>query len=238
MEPAEVHRLRAGDKDLFLTARAGGRREFAGVRIQLGGDDALGHLKLTRVLVGAQFVGGLHELGPDGQRGMCALEAEVGVVVEADPDDAQQIVGEAGEPAVVVGAGLAARGLGELMREASADPGSAVQHVLEHVGHNVGDARVHDADFFGRLPVQDVSVGVADFADEVGALHDAAVDEGRICAGDLKRRGFVGAERCCRRGLDVVADFRARRHVNDSVVADQLGDFDGGDVDGLAQRFA
>ena len=35
--------------------------------------------------------GALHELGPDGCGGVCALELDVGVVVVADPDDADEV---------------------------------------------------------------------------------------------------------------------------------------------------
>ena len=52
----------------------------------------------------------LHELGPDGQRRPAAAEAQRLVVVEAHPDDGQQLRREADEPGVaqvVGGAGLA-----------------------------------------------------------------------------------------------------------------------------------
>ena len=48
-----------------------------------------------------------------GAAALAPFEVDVGVVVVADPDDAEQVGGVAGEPGVVRGAGLAGGGSGE-----------------------------------------------------------------------------------------------------------------------------
>ena len=74
--------------------------------------------------------GALHELGPDGRGGVGAFDLDVGVVVVADPDDAEEVGGVAGEPGVVAGAGLAGGGCGEAVRADAG--GGAVVHDAFH----------------------------------------------------------------------------------------------------------
>ncbi len=90
-----------------------------GVGAQVGGSvdayvgDAFGGSEGFNVGVLGELDGALHELGPDGRGGEGALELDVGVVVVADPDDAEEVGGVAGEPGVVAGSGLAGGGGGE-----------------------------------------------------------------------------------------------------------------------------
>ena len=80
---------------------------------EAGGDvdaehfDAVGCGEGLHVGVLWELDGSVHELGPDGRGGVSALQLNVGVVVVADPDDAEEVGGVAGEPGVVLSAGFA-----------------------------------------------------------------------------------------------------------------------------------
>ena len=66
--------------------------------------------------------GALHEFGPDREGGFGPLDLEFSVIVEADPNDAQKIRGETGEPAIRrVGTGFSRR---DRREAASAHPGA------------------------------------------------------------------------------------------------------------------
>ena len=112
MGAAGLPRLGPGDEGLGPRLRAPRAGEEARVLVDVHEDDALGR---RRKGVGffppsASFM----KSTQIGQGGPGAGEAHRGVVVEADPDDAQEVGGEAGEPGVAVvvrGAGLA-RGVG------------------------------------------------------------------------------------------------------------------------------
>ena len=101
--------------DVDAVVGAGGVGEEVGGLVDASGGDALGRREGFDVGVLGKLDGALHELGPDGSGGMSAFDLDVGVVVVADPDDADEVRGVAGEPGVVAGAGLAGGRGGEAM---------------------------------------------------------------------------------------------------------------------------
>src|SRR5438874_111051 len=80
---------------LIVVGAAFGRRQI--------GDFINAHRQYARrrrerlhIAVAGQLVSTQHELGPDGRSGVGALKFEIGVVVIADPDDAEEIRGITG----------------------------------------------------------------------------------------------------------------------------------------------
>ncbi len=117
----------------------------------------------------------------------------IGVVVVADPDDADEVGGVAGEPGVVAGSGLAGGRGGEAT---ASDAGSrAVVHdAFEQGLGEVGGARIHHLFRFRRVVGDDVAIGVADGGEHPRGEVDAAVGEDRIGAGHVDGSCVVGAE--------------------------------------------
>ena len=74
--------------------------------VDIDADDPVRGVPVLHVPVFAVLVRALHEFRPDRQCGFRAFEIQVLRVVEADPDDADQLRGEAGEPAVPRSAGF------------------------------------------------------------------------------------------------------------------------------------
>ncbi len=79
-----------------------------------------------------------------GEAELRAFQAEVGVIVEANPDHAQQLRSEACEPAIVGGSGFSRRRQLESAR-ANAGRCSAAHHFFEHVQHQVSHALIETA---------------------------------------------------------------------------------------------
>ena len=84
----------------------------------------------------------------------------------------------------------------------------------------------------------DFAVRADDFVDELGFGARAAVGERGVRCGDIDRRHFVSAEGDGGSRLDVLAEAHLARDLHDAAVADQLGDFDGGDVERVGERLA
>src|SRR5260221_5779725 len=116
VQRAGADRLRAGDGHLPLRfwAERGGRH--AGLWIDLDRDDAIGSLERLGIAVCTILQRAFHEFGPDGSRRMRTLEIQGAIIVEADPDHAQQFAREPGKPAVSRRAGLTRGGNGEAPR--------------------------------------------------------------------------------------------------------------------------
>ena len=136
------HANRLSSRDEYFGPGLRGVRgcRHAGVRVNLQGDDSVRGGEGLGVAILAVIERTLHKLGPDGQRGMGAFEIEHAVIVEADPHDAQELGGEAGEPAVMRGSGFAGGRNGEAARaHISRRPGA--HHLLKHADHQVVDAR-------------------------------------------------------------------------------------------------
>src|SRR5579872_30497 len=201
---AHLRRGRAEDVDLFAGARAIRRGEFERLGIDHYGLHALRRVKILHIFVGRQLRGVNHEVGPDRGVGIAAGEAEIAVVVETDPNDTDEIIGEACEPAVARGAGFTGGGQREAAR-ANTGGGAVVHHVLHQAGDQEGDARVEDAFGLRRGFLEDFAVRADDVVDELGFGACAAVGERGVGGGDIDRRHFVGTKRDGGSRLDVLA---------------------------------
>src|ERR1039457_2241856 len=94
-----ARRYRLRPRDVNFGDRSGTVRRGLHSRlgIDLRGDDAVGSLEVSGVAIRAILQGALHELRPDGQRRVGAFQVQLAVIVEAHPDDAQQVGGVAGK---------------------------------------------------------------------------------------------------------------------------------------------
>jgi hypothetical protein len=81
--------------------------------VDAGGGDALRRGEGLDVGILREQDRALHELGPYGSRGVSAFDLDVGVIVVADPDDADKVRGIAGEPGIMAGSCLAGGRSGE-----------------------------------------------------------------------------------------------------------------------------
>src|SRR5205085_11120646 len=127
---------RGRDGDAFMVW-AVGRGDETCIWIDLDGRDAVGACELCAAEFGPERDCLLHELLPDGQRRLRAGQTQLCVVVEADPDDADQVWRVAGEPTIARCAGLA--GDGRLSFKSARSPRRAfVNHVCERVCDHVG----------------------------------------------------------------------------------------------------
>src|SRR5690348_13996935 len=109
MAVARLSGLRAFDEILCAFSRALIGSQHTRGRINLFADDAVGLRETVAAEFGPERERLLHKRCPDGQRRLRAFEAKFGVIVKADPNDADQIWRVAGEPTVARGAGLARR---------------------------------------------------------------------------------------------------------------------------------
>src|SRR5437762_11664401 len=110
MQIAHLCRLRACDERLTERFRAQRTGELSGFRIDLGEcDPSRGLERNIRSACGCR----LHELRPDGERGLGPAEADRLIVVEAHPHDREELRSEAGEPGVsqIVGGSRIAGGV-------------------------------------------------------------------------------------------------------------------------------
>src|SRR5271157_1321534 len=98
---AGIARLGAGDEGNRVIVGARRRRQAVGDFIEFHIHHALGLGKGLHVRILWQSNRFLHELGPNGGGSLRAAQAKVAVIVVSHPDDAKQIAGVAGEPAVV-----------------------------------------------------------------------------------------------------------------------------------------
>src|ERR1700746_1061067 len=112
MKFAELRRPGTRNVNFFTSHGAVGCGEFEGVGINDVRIDALRLVPVPDITVAGQRGGANHEVGPDGGCGGASGEAQIVVVVEADPDDADQIAGESGEPAVAGSACFPCGGVG------------------------------------------------------------------------------------------------------------------------------
>src|SRR5262245_9470154 len=92
---------------------------------------------------------------------MCAFELEVAVVVKTYPNDAEQVAGIAGKPAVVRGAGLSRGRRGEAPGADTSAAAVARHDGLHHVGHQVGHAGVDYRLLLAFRTLQHVALPVA-----------------------------------------------------------------------------
>ena len=173
---------------------AGGVGEEVGGPVDADGGDAFRCGEGFDVGVLGKLDGALHELGPDGRGGVGAFDLDVGVVVVADPDDAEEVGGVSGEPGVVAGAGLAGGGSGEAVSANGSGSGAVVHDAFQQGLGEEGGAGVEDLLGLGGIVGDDIAVGVADAGEHPGREVDAAVGEDGVGAGHVDRRGAVGAD--------------------------------------------
>ena len=137
--------------------------------------------------------------GPDRQRRLRAAQADRLVVVEADPDDRQQLRREADEPGVaqVVGRAGLAGGVEREPGRARAGAGAFVEHAAHHVGDEEGRVRPRDASAAAAVRASCTSLPPLRRCAAMccSGRIDAAVREHRVGGGDLERRRLEHAER-------------------------------------------
>ncbi len=196
--------------------------------LDAGGSDEALHVGVLRELLGA-----LHELAPDGGGGGGALHFDVGVVVVADPDDAEEVGRVGGEPDVVRGAGFAGGGVGEAAG-AGGGAGAEGHDVLEQGLGEEGGAGVHDLLGLRGEVGDDVAVGVADAREHPGFEMDAAVGEDGVGAGHVERGGVVGTEGDGRGALGG-GDAGGAGEGGYVLKADLLAEGDGGGIEGVGE---
>src|SRR5262249_39766655 len=100
MEFAELRRSGAGDVNLFAGYRAVRGGKLQGIGVNDVRIHAFWLVEFPDIAITGQGRGTNHEVRPDGPAVSPAGKAEVAVVVKADPDDADEVVCEAGKPAV------------------------------------------------------------------------------------------------------------------------------------------
>lgn len=196
------------------SARVSGRRRPAHRRRSSSARLARSRPAADRLGAG---MGRLHVLAPDfaGQaRAGDALHLR-GVVI-ADPDGRDELGGEAHEPGVAVilrRAGLAA----DLpARDVELAAGAAVHDAVEH-GVDHGEVlRLDDrAEIRGLARVDDLAIGLAHLADDIGQHRLAAIGESRIGRRQLQRRHLRCAERQRQIRLQGRVDAEALRRADD-----------------------
>lgn len=147
--------------DVEGVAGTGGVGQEVGGLVDAGGGDAFWGGEGFDVRILRKLDGAVHELRPDGGCGQGSDKFDVGVVVVADPDDADEIGGIGCEPDVVAGAGLAGGG-GVEAKPADLVAIAEVHDAFEQRLGEIGGAGVHDLLGFGGEIGDDVAVGIAD----------------------------------------------------------------------------
>ena len=215
---------------------AGGIGKEVRVLVELYQVDTLRYGEVAGVGVLGQLDGMLHECGPDGGGGMRTFQLDVGIVVIADPDDADEVGRVAGEPGIVRGAGFSRSG-GLESEAADLCGGARVHHVLQHIGGEIGDARIEDG-LGVRLMIGDgIPVGRADRGDLPGDDAGAVVGKGSVSTCHLDRGCAIGSQcdgRCALR----VDDAGVAGECGNVVVANHLGELDGRVVQRILQGVA
>ncbi len=109
-------------------------------------------------------------------------------------------------------------------------------HLLQHVHHQVGHPRIECLPRLRRVLIKHLALRRAHHGQH-GRLHvNAAIGEHGIGAGDFERRSFIGSQRHRRRGLDVIVQAGAARHVHHRPIAHHLRHFHRGHVQRVRQR--
>ena len=159
---------------------------------------------------------------------------DIAIVVIADPDNAEQVGGEAGEPAIMRGAGFSGRGGGEAPGPDS-DRGTVIEHAFHHGSDYVRDARIKHLGLLRLVIVQNVAVGVTHGAKHDGRDALAVVGEDGVSRGHLHGRGVIRSQGHGGRGF-YGRDTGGPGQGGNLVIAHHLGDFDGGVVERERQR--
>src|SRR5882672_4115102 len=129
VELAELGRRRASDKDFIFRCGTIRRSEFQRFRVNGSRLHAFGRIEVFYVFVAGQRRRSEHEIRPDGRSRCAAGQAEVAVVVKTYPDDANEIRGVSGEPAIAGGSGFPCGGQSKSVR-ADGGSGAAIENVF------------------------------------------------------------------------------------------------------------
>ena len=134
MQVADFERFAASQKRFGRDPGACRQGQAAGVTVDFDEADTFGRLE-TDVVVTRQ--GALHEVSPNGKRGLGPAQSERGIVIETHPYDGQQLGCESDEPGVpqIVGRARLAGGVQCESVAPRAGPGSFVDDTAHHVGH-------------------------------------------------------------------------------------------------------
>src|SRR5262249_26762784 len=145
-------------KHLVLSSRAAWRGKFERLGIDHRRLHAFWRIEVLHVTVAGQRGRSIHEISPNRRRGRAPGQTQVAVVVESDPNHANKIRCETGKPAIARSSGFARSG-----QRKSASPnactGAAIEHILQHARHKVGDSWIEHLTilrryFFERGPVR------------------------------------------------------------------------------------
>jgi len=189
-----VDRRRAVEEgDVEAVVRAGGVDQKTGGPVDVSCGDALGSAEGFDVRVLGKLDSALHELGPDGSGGVGAFNLDVGVVVVADPDNAEEVGGVAGKPGVVAGSCFAGCRSSEAVPAYRTRSRAVVQGAFEQRLGKVRNAGVENLLAFGREVGDDVAVRVTHGGEHPWGEVNAVVGEDGVGAGHIDRRGAVGA---------------------------------------------
>src|SRR5581483_717517 len=152
--------LGAGNKRDAVNVRARSSRQPVGDLVKTNVHHTFRLREILHVRVLRQFDRALHELAPDRRGCISAAETQVAIVVEAYPNDAEQVGGIARKPAIVRGASLPRRRCIEA-HGAYRVGGAIVDHALHHAGHDVSDAGIKYRGLIGTEGFHRIAAGVA-----------------------------------------------------------------------------
>ena len=186
-------------------------------------------------MIGGKQQRALHEFRPDRQRRPRARELELAVVVESDPDHADQLRRESREPAVARRSGLARRrGVKAARPHSSRRP--AIHHSLHQIHHQVRHARIEHGPRLRLAQISNLAFRIRHLGDQARPDVDAFVRIDRVGAGDVERTRFVGSQRDRGRRFDVIAQSGRLCEPRDGAVAGHLGQLHRWDINRLRQR--
>src|SRR6266851_179271 len=174
VERAGLRRLGAAQKRQVRNARACGRRETAGRRIDRGHRDT----GRWRTEAERRFAHRIrHEMHPRGKRRLCGRKPDTLRLVKADPYTAYEAARVADEVGVAIVVGRAGFTRG---REVESHPRGArsrppLQDALKRARHYIRDSAAHQALRFGPMLIDDMAAAVKHRLDCVGWTLDSAV---------------------------------------------------------------
>ena len=218
-----------GDEVFRPHAGAGRRCQLAGCGIDIHTDNSVGSIPAGDITVLAMLMRALHELGPDGQRGLCSLDVQFVVVVVSNPNHAYQFRCESGEPPVVRGAGFSSGGQCEAAR-ANACAGSTAQNFLQQIDHQIVHPGIENRMAIRLRFEYGRALLAADQLDPIRLHHNAFVRVHGVGSGNLYRRNFVGAQRHGRRRPDLHVQAGFPCQIHHRAITGLLGKLHCGDI--------
>ena len=157
------------------------------------------------------------------------------IVVKANPDHTEQIVGEAGEPAVPRRAGFPGGGQRKALRP-HLGSGALVHHVNQDAVDKVRDARIKHELVYRRGFFERISTRAHNALHEQGVSASTHGGKGRVGAGHLDRRQLIRAESDGGRRPDIGSQTHLAGDLHDASITDHFGDLHGGHIQRVGQR--